>query len=129
MAGIGVVIHDSEGEVIAALLERISLPPSVENVEAMSCRRAMHFALEIGIRDVVFEGDSEVIFKHLTSDSDCLAAFGNLVDDSRRAAANFISCSFSHVKRKGNAVADNLAKLAKHSIAPQIWLEDINSDE
>ena len=58
MAGIGVVIHDSEGEVIATLLERISLPPSVENVEAMSCRRAMHFALEIGIRDVVFEGDS-----------------------------------------------------------------------
>ena len=57
MAGIGVVIHDSEGEVIATLLERISLPPSVENVEAMSCRRAMHFALEIGIRDVVFEGD------------------------------------------------------------------------
>lgn len=36
---------------------------------------------------------------------------------------------FSHVKRKGNAVANNLAKLAKHSIAPQIWLEDIHSDE
>lgn len=60
---------------------------------------------------------------------ECLAAFGNLVDDSRRTAANFISYSFSHVKRKGNAVANNLAKLAKHSIAPQIWLEDIHSDE
>lgn len=69
MAGIGVVIRDSEGEVIATLSGRIILPPSMEDVEAMACWQAMHFALEIGIQDVVFEGDSEVIFKHLTSDS------------------------------------------------------------
>lgn len=69
MAGIGVVIRDSEGEVIATLSGRIILPPSMEDVEAMACWQAMHFALEIGIQDVVFEGDSQVIFKHLTSDS------------------------------------------------------------
>lgn len=37
MAGIGVVIRDSEGEVIATLSGRIILPPSMEDVEAMAC--------------------------------------------------------------------------------------------
>jgi len=62
---------------------------------------------------VVIEGDSEIIFKHLTSDSVYLASFGNLVEDVKFAAQAFHHCSFSHVKRNGNSVADKLAKLAK----------------
>lgn len=58
MAGTGIVIRDFDGEVIAALTERITLPPSVEEVEALACRRAISFAAEIGLRDVVIEGDS-----------------------------------------------------------------------
>ena len=85
-------------------------------------------AAEIGLRDVVIEGDSEIIFNHLTSDSVCLASFGNLVADVKFAAQAFCHCSFSHVKRNGNFVADKLVKLAKHAIVPQIWLEDIHSD-
>ena len=42
------------------------------------------------------------------------------MEDSKCDALNFHSCSISHVKRNGNAVADKLAKLVKHSIAPQI---------
>ena len=64
----------------------------------------MSFALEIGLRDVVFEGDFETIIKHLNFESDCLASFGNIVEDSKCAALNFRSYSFSHVKRNGNAV-------------------------
>ena len=37
--GLGVVVRDSEGMVIAALSERIALPPTVEDVEALACRR------------------------------------------------------------------------------------------
>ena len=38
------------------------------------------------------------------------------------------SLSFSHVHRKGNAVADKLAKLTKYLDVPKVWLEDIPSD-
>nr|POE58304.1 hypothetical protein CFP56_05249 [Quercus suber] len=128
MVGTGVVIRDFEGEVIADLTERTTMPTSVVEIEALACRRAISFAAEIGLRDVVIEGDSEIIFKLLTSDSTCLASFGNLLEDAKFAAQAFHNCSFSHVKRNGNSVADKLAKLAKHAIVPQIWLEDIHSD-
>ena len=40
----GVVIRDHEGNMIGALSERIALPPSVEDIEALACRRAISFA-------------------------------------------------------------------------------------
>ena len=64
-AGIGVVIRDSEGLVIGALFEKIPLPPSVEDVEALACRRGIIFAIELGLQEVVVEGDSEVLIKKL----------------------------------------------------------------
>lgn len=48
LGGIMVVIRDSEGLVVAALPEKITLPPSMDAVEALACRRAISFALEIG---------------------------------------------------------------------------------
>ena len=79
-------------------------------------------------QDVVFEGDFEIIYKHLVSDSTCTTAFSHIIEDSRRLATRLRSVSFSHVRRKGNKVADKLAKLAKFLYEPQIWLEDIHSD-
>ena len=104
MVGTGIVICDSKGEVIAAFSEKIPLPPTVEDIEVLACRRAMSFALEIGLRDVVFEGDSETIIKNLNFESDCLASFGNIVEGSKCAALNFRFFSFSHVKHNGNVV-------------------------
>ena len=59
------VARDLDGMVITPLSERIRLPPTVADLEALACRRAILFALELGLQDVVFEGDSEVIINHL----------------------------------------------------------------
>ena len=127
-AGIGVVIRDSEGMVIAVLSERISLPSTVEDVEALACRKAISFSIELGLQDVVFEVDSEIIYSHLVSDSTCMTAFGHIIEDSRWLATSLRSVSFSHVRRNGNRVADKLAKLTKFLYEPQIWIEDIHRD-
>ena len=47
-AGLGIVIQNSEGSVIAALSERVPLPPSVDDLEAMAWRRSVTFAIETG---------------------------------------------------------------------------------
>ena len=124
-AGIGVVIRDSNGEVIGALSESSFLPATVENVEAIACRNAVSFARDLG--SVVFEGDSETITRAINSDSTCLASFGHIVDDARTLALCFNSFSFIHVKRSGNAVADKLAKLGKYSHS-KVWYDDIPYD-
>ena len=121
------VIRDSEGMVIAALSERIPLPSTVEDVEALACRKAISFSIELGLQDVIFEVDSEIIYNHFVSDSTCMTAFGHIIEDSRRLATSLRSVSFSHVRRKGNRVADK-PKSAKFLYEPQIWIEDIHSD-
>ena len=125
-AGLGIVIRNSEGSVIAALSEKVTLPPSVDDLEAVAWRRLVTFAMELGLQEVIFEGDSEVVYKHLTTTSPSLASFGHITDETRSLVSQFRFASFSHVKRSGNAVADKLAKLAKKFSTPQIWREDIH---
>ena len=63
-------------------MERIALLPSVEDVEALECRRAILFAREFSLQIVVFEGDSETIINSLNLDEECFASFGHLIEDS-----------------------------------------------
>ncbi|XP_075665989.1 uncharacterized protein LOC142635792 [Castanea sativa] len=98
-AGIGVVIRDSAGLVIGALSKNISLPPSAIEVEALACQRAIIFARELGLREVVFEGDFETLIKSLNSESISFSRFGHMVDDSCATASSLRSYFFSHVRR------------------------------
>lgn len=114
-ARLGVVIRNSEGSVIAALSEKVPLPPSVDDLEAIAWRRSATLAIKIGLQEVIFEGDSKVVYKHLLNNSPSFASFGHIIDETRRLVSNFRFASFSHVKRSGNVVADKLAKLAKNA--------------
>ena len=57
-AGLGVVIRNSNGEVVASMSQLVQLPTTVSQVEAMSARKATEFALEIGFDKIILEGDS-----------------------------------------------------------------------
>ena len=102
----------------------LSKTPSVDDLEALAWRRSVIFAIELGLQEVIFEGDSEVVYKHLTTTSPSLASFGHLTNETQKLVSQFLFASFSHVKRSGNTVADKLAKLAKKISTPQIWRED-----
>lgn len=66
-AGLGVVIHDSCGQVVGALAKSISIPKSTATVEAVACRWALTFAKELSIFETVYEGDAKVIARTLWS--------------------------------------------------------------
>ena len=78
-AGLGIVIRDGSGQVLASLLEQIHLPYSSDLVEAMTMARAIYFAAEPGFSSYVLEGDSEVIIKALKNEEDSLAPFGHIL--------------------------------------------------
>ena len=109
-------------------MERLVLPPTIEDVEALACRRAISFVLEIGLQEVIFEGDSDTIIRSLNTEPPCMAPFGHIIEDARSIASSLRYHSFRHVKRSGNYVADKLAKLAKHCNSTQIWMEDIHRE-
>ena len=64
-AGIGVLIRDSKGQVLAALSEQLVKPPSVEILELLAARRAVKFTAELGYAQFVCEGDSESVVNSL----------------------------------------------------------------
>ena len=123
-AGLGIVIRDGSGQVLASLLEQIHLPYSSDLVEAMTMARAIYFAAELGFSSYVLEGDSEVIIKALKNEEDSLAPFGHILA-AAKSSTNVSCISFSHICRLGNSVAYNLAKHARHVAGLKVWMEDV----
>ena len=59
--GVGIVIWNCLGQVMASMTEKCNLPTLVDEVEAMAMGRAVVFAQELGFSSIILEGDSEKI--------------------------------------------------------------------
>ncbi|KAL0015374.1 hypothetical protein SO802_002443 [Lithocarpus litseifolius] len=128
-AGIGVVVRNEKGEVMASLAEKIGMPVGgVEVIEAMAARKAILLAVELGFHQCIIEGDSEIVFKALTEGVSNHSSFGHIIKDCKSIMASLRSCSFSHVRRQGNGVAHALAKRAKNSYPLLVWMEAVPPD-
>lgn len=63
--GIGVVIRNCEGKVMAALFGKIKKPASVEILELLAATQAVNFTLDTGFNNSIFETDSKMVVKSL----------------------------------------------------------------
>ena len=113
LAGIGVVICDWCGDIVAALSMPIALASTVADLEALACRHALMFAAEKDLQNVIFEGDSVSAIIAIVQENPILTSYGDIVDDIRSLVSAFQSAQFVFVHRSCNVVADALAKKAK----------------
>ena len=120
-AGLGVVIRNWQGNVMASFSEQAPRPFSPDIVEAMAAARAISFAQELGVRPFVLEGDSDVVIKTFMAVEDSLSSFGHIVSLAKSTLTTNECISFSHIFRSGNKVAHNLAR---HVRGLSIWMED-----
>lgn len=58
-AGVGTIIQDDSGQVVASMAEKFSLPYSIAAVEVIAAKKAFRFALDLGLSSIVLEGDSK----------------------------------------------------------------------
>ncbi|XP_050242215.1 uncharacterized protein LOC126691198 [Quercus robur] len=126
-AGIGVVIRDKNGVVIAALSKSVNAPLDAVEVEAKAMEAGVLFAQDVGIREAVFEGDSLIIFKALQGEGEAPSSTHNVLAVTLEQASGFRSSYFSHVKRQGNVPAHLLAQYAKEVENYVVWLEECPS--
>ena len=82
-AGVGVIIRDEHGKVIASMADGSSLPFSVDAVEAFAAKEALKFAQERGLSAIVLEGDSKRTIDSLLCEDISLAAIGHLIDEAK----------------------------------------------
>ncbi|XP_075645735.1 uncharacterized protein LOC142616862 [Castanea sativa] len=126
-SGIGIVVRDYHGEVIASLIQQLDQAYQPVEVEAMAASKAVEFGSELGIQRAIIEGDSAVVVKSLTSKECGLTPYSQLLNDVSLFSGFYSQLSYSHVKRDGNKVAHSLAKLALTTQSFTVWMEDVPS--
>ena len=73
-ARIEVIVRNKNGEVLAALSKRISLPSLVKVLEALIAQMAIQFIVELGTLQSDFAGDSKVVCKAIIAGDPPLSA-------------------------------------------------------
>ena len=127
-AGIGIIVRDARGEVIAALAEKILYPRSVDVLEALAARRAVKFAVELGLSSSIIEGDSEVVYRALQASDWHHSSIGEIVKDIVSIASSLRTFSFLRTRWQGNNAAHALAKRAIVSFPLLVWIEHVPPD-
>ena len=108
------IVWDWRGEAIGALSTSIPAAQSVVEFKALACRRAVLFAMELGLQDVVFEGDSLQVIQALNQDNADHLTYGHILKDIQTQVASVSSFEFFFNTRHCNIIADALAKKAKN---------------
>lgn len=68
-SGVGAVICNAAGEVMAALLARVEAVADSEEAEALACWKAMEFAIDTGFSELIVEGDNLLVMSVVSSTS------------------------------------------------------------
>ena len=127
-AGIGVVIQNSVGVFMAPLSQQVHLPTTIAQKKALATRKAVEFALEIGLTKVIIEGNSDIVHKDLSNVNFSLALHGHLIQDVKTLIPYFFNISFNHVCRHGNNAAHELTRRAITSPNLTVWMKDVPPD-
>ena len=108
-AGIGVVIADAAGEVVAEIAEGIGV--ATNNVaEYAAAIRGLERAKDLGATQVLVRSDSRLIVEQLSGRFKVRNAnLQRLHARARSLAAGFEQVRYEHVPRERNAHADRLA--------------------
>ena len=86
-SGVGVVIRNVGGQVMAAMSLRGPVVSDSEEAEVLACRRALEFAIDAGFANLVVEGDNSNVLWSIVSAQSDWSRLGNIYDDVRCLAA------------------------------------------
>ena len=107
-AGVGVVVRDATGLVLASCAKIMHQPYKAAKVESLAAATALSFATNLDFQRVVLEGDSMEVIQALRENDQSLTTTGLLLEDVRMLYQNFEQLLYSHTKSDGNAVAHSM---------------------
>lgn len=79
--GIGVVIRDSAGSIIASLFSFIPLTPDPLLGEVVAALRATSLCAELGLHQIIFEGDTLAVVKAVQQKEESWSSTGMVIRD------------------------------------------------
>jgi ribonuclease HI len=125
MWGLGAIIRNEFGLVMAAATWRLPGFEDATTAEACALWKTMSLAKECGFRRVIFEGDCEKVIRQIqNSNIQDRSYLSLIVKEIQHIQSFFDKCSFRFTHRSGNKVADRMAQLA-HTDPNVVWIEEV----
>ena len=125
--GIGVIVRDWHGHFVAAMCKKLHAPLGPLEVESKAVEIGMQFARQLGLLDIIMEGDSLLVSRALNQSSSPPALIDAVIMGISLASLEFQTVYFSHVKCNANSPAHLLAKYAKGIVNQCMWMENFPS--
>ncbi|XP_075649789.1 uncharacterized protein LOC142620276 [Castanea sativa] len=113
-SGMGAIIRNEKGEVMAALSAIGPLVTCSEEAEVLACRRAVEFAMECGFSEVVVEGDNQMVMSAIQLRKRLSSGIGHIIQDVLCLLNNFWLSQVHYIRRSANSTAHALARFAKN---------------
>lgn len=119
-----VLARDSEGLIMGACTYPMVDIADAFVAEARACERAIYFALDMGFRKVVLEGDSLTVIKKLVSNSTDRSVLCFISQHILSLAGAFEKITYNFIPREANRAVHELAMVGRKQKAPCFWVEE-----
>jgi|UniRef100_A0A2N9HI72 hypothetical protein len=122
--GIGAVIRDSKGALMAAYCEEIPCAGDGLHNAARSLQKSLIFGQEAGFTHIIVEFSHPLLKSLITADEVCLSELEDTLAQIRVCSNFFHHIAFNSISRSCNKAAKSLAIYAKEITEPSIWIEE-----
>lgn len=109
--GIGIIVRNGEGDSMAVMCSTTNYLTQLVIAEALALKKACEFCVDLGMAQVIFEGDCQVVVRDVNSKDDSLTSYGSVITDIRIMLAERPQWSTSFTYRESN----NIARVSKIS--------------
>jgi ribonuclease HI len=110
--GMGVIVRDPNGEVVAMLSAPRNYITAPDIAEAVAALKAVTFCRELGFSKVILEGDALQVVNALKASTRNWSPYGHLIEEAHSQLSGMHTWRVNHVRRHLNGAAHQLAKAA-----------------
>ncbi|KAL2895368.1 hypothetical protein RDABS01_011277 [Bienertia sinuspersici] len=125
MLGLRAVVRGHVGDVMAATCWYGEGSKEVEVAEALAARHGLGITIEVGLTSIILETDCIKLYQHLKKGKREASYFGKIVQDILHLAKRCNCISYAHIKRSGNRVAHELAKVSKDYSEMMVLIKEV----
>ncbi|KAK1592157.1 hypothetical protein Q3G72_020380 [Acer saccharum] len=122
--GIGVVIRDADGEVLACCSQRLETNMSNKAAKLIAIQKGIQFGVDCGFPSCVAELDDAEVIDWIVSGSLLDSEFGAVLVELKNLADGPIGQLFRYVTKSANKAAHGLSRYAMGIMEDTYWLEE-----
>ncbi|XP_042958071.1 uncharacterized protein LOC122293596 [Carya illinoinensis] len=123
--GVGVIVRDCKGHVMATMRHNKQMYPDPLLAESYGALQAAKLGVDLGLRQIILEGDSLQVINTLHEDRDGLSSALMFLYETKVLLKQFAKWEISHVRRNGNVLAHVLAKDSLSISDLAVTVEDV----